>query len=191
MADTPDWRLAVDIGGTFTDFALRDADTGETEIWKVPTTSREPARAVLDGLRRVQTPVHFFVGAADRLGAPAAVRVALGSWLAAAFGWALLLSYPLWLGMSFVDMKDIPPLRAAFEAVLRRPLSLRTREVASLVEQVEIGVDAPDFPSALRAAMREELRREVTVAWIGHEQMGERPALCIEEARAPGRRVVG
>jgi hypothetical protein len=36
------------------------------------------------------------------------VRVALGSWLAAAFAWALLLSLPLWMGMSFVDFKDAP-----------------------------------------------------------------------------------
>jgi N-methylhydantoinase A len=44
-------EIAFDIGGTFTDFVLRDAETGRTEIWKVPTTSREPARAVLEGLR--------------------------------------------------------------------------------------------------------------------------------------------
>src|SRR5580698_3000199 len=44
-------EIAFDIGGTFTDFVVRDAETGQTDIWKVPTTSREPARAVLDGLR--------------------------------------------------------------------------------------------------------------------------------------------
>ncbi len=44
-------EIAFDIGGTFTDFVLRDTETGQTDIWKVPTTSREPARAVLDGLR--------------------------------------------------------------------------------------------------------------------------------------------
>jgi N-methylhydantoinase A len=44
-------EIAFDIGGTFTDFVLRDPDTGQTDIWKVPTTSREPARAVLEGLR--------------------------------------------------------------------------------------------------------------------------------------------
>jgi N-methylhydantoinase A len=43
-------EIAFDIGGTFTDFVLRDPQTGQTDIWKVPTTSREPARAVLDGL---------------------------------------------------------------------------------------------------------------------------------------------
>ena len=44
-------EIAFDIGGTFTDFVLRDARTGQTEIWKVPTTSRDPAQAVLNGLR--------------------------------------------------------------------------------------------------------------------------------------------
>jgi N-methylhydantoinase A len=44
-------EIAFDIGGTFTDFVLRDTETGNTEIWKVPTTSHEPAKAVLDGLR--------------------------------------------------------------------------------------------------------------------------------------------
>ncbi|MCW5860318.1 MAG: hypothetical protein KIS63_18650, partial [Caldilineales bacterium] len=44
-------RLGCDIGGTFTDFVLRDAATGATEIWKLPTTSREPAQAVVEGLR--------------------------------------------------------------------------------------------------------------------------------------------
>jgi len=44
-------EIAFDIGGTFTDFVVRDTETGKTEIWKVPTTSREPAKAVLDSLR--------------------------------------------------------------------------------------------------------------------------------------------
>jgi N-methylhydantoinase A len=44
-------QIAFDIGGTFTDFVLRDPRTGAVEIWKVPTTPREPARAVLEGLQ--------------------------------------------------------------------------------------------------------------------------------------------
>jgi N-methylhydantoinase A len=38
-------RLAFDIGGTFTDYALQDLSTGRIRIWKVPTTP-EPARGV-------------------------------------------------------------------------------------------------------------------------------------------------
>jgi N-methylhydantoinase A len=41
-------QLSFDIGGTFTDFVLFDEKTGETSIWKVPTTSKAPARAVID-----------------------------------------------------------------------------------------------------------------------------------------------
>ncbi|MGE0416983.1 MAG: hydantoinase/oxoprolinase family protein, partial [Acetobacteraceae bacterium] len=44
-------EISFDIGGTFTDFALRDTTTGLTEIWKVPTTPKDPAQAVLDSLR--------------------------------------------------------------------------------------------------------------------------------------------
>ncbi len=43
-------EVAFDIGGTFTDFVLRDTETGRTDIWKVPTTSRHPAEAVVAGL---------------------------------------------------------------------------------------------------------------------------------------------
>ncbi len=43
-------QLAFDIGGTFTDFALCDTDTGRVEVWKVLTTPSEPARAVIDSL---------------------------------------------------------------------------------------------------------------------------------------------
>jgi N-methylhydantoinase A len=43
-------QLAFDIGGTFTDFALRDPKTGLVKVWKVPTTPRAPAKAVTDDL---------------------------------------------------------------------------------------------------------------------------------------------
>ncbi len=43
-------QLAFDIGGTFTDFALRDSETGDVEAWKVLTTPEAPARAVIASL---------------------------------------------------------------------------------------------------------------------------------------------
>jgi N-methylhydantoinase A len=42
-----DLQLSFDIGGTFTDFVLFDEKTGETKIWKVPTTPSAPAKAVV------------------------------------------------------------------------------------------------------------------------------------------------
>jgi N-methylhydantoinase A len=44
------WRIGVDIGGTFTDVALVDEATGYIGIAKVPTTPRDFAAAVIDGL---------------------------------------------------------------------------------------------------------------------------------------------
>jgi N-methylhydantoinase A len=38
-------RLAVDIGGTFTDYVLQDPQSGRVRVWKVPTT-RAPALGV-------------------------------------------------------------------------------------------------------------------------------------------------
>jgi N-methylhydantoinase A len=43
-------RVGVDIGGTFTDFVLFDETTGEWDSFKVLSTPRDPAQAVLDGL---------------------------------------------------------------------------------------------------------------------------------------------
>jgi N-methylhydantoinase A len=55
--------IAFDIGGTFTDFALHAPD-GAVTIWKVPTTPRAPADAVIASLRQ-----SFADGTAD----PAAI----------------------------------------------------------------------------------------------------------------------
>jgi N-methylhydantoinase A len=44
------YRLGVDIGGTFTDFALLNATTGQLTHYKVPTTTADPAEGVIHGL---------------------------------------------------------------------------------------------------------------------------------------------
>jgi len=46
-------RLGVDIGGTFTDFAMADANRGWTAVHKRLTTPDEPSRAVIEGVRAI------------------------------------------------------------------------------------------------------------------------------------------
>jgi N-methylhydantoinase A len=43
------YRIGIDIGGTFTDFALLDSRSGQTTIHKCLTTPNDPAHAVLEG----------------------------------------------------------------------------------------------------------------------------------------------
>ena len=44
------YRLGIDVGGTFTDFALYDESTGRLDIRKVLSTPRDPSVAVLQGV---------------------------------------------------------------------------------------------------------------------------------------------
>lgn len=47
------YRVAVDTGGTFSDFVFSNEDTGEISITKVPSTPKEPFQAVLNGLKEL------------------------------------------------------------------------------------------------------------------------------------------
>ncbi|MBI3969520.1 MAG: hydantoinase/oxoprolinase family protein [Chloroflexi bacterium] len=47
------YRAGFDVGGTFTDFAFQDEETGEITIGKRLTTASDPSAAVLDGLREL------------------------------------------------------------------------------------------------------------------------------------------
>jgi N-methylhydantoinase A len=47
------YRIGVDVGGTFTDFVLLDEVTGQVRFHKVPSTPRDPAAAIAQGIREM------------------------------------------------------------------------------------------------------------------------------------------
>lgn len=53
MAASAKFRLAVDVGGTFTDLVLHDGATGEISTGKLLTTPADPSVAIMDGTRRL------------------------------------------------------------------------------------------------------------------------------------------
>ncbi|MCW2963266.1 MAG: 5-oxoprolinase [Actinomycetia bacterium] len=64
MTELPSLRVAVDIGGTFTDFVVFDAKTGSVRVGKVLSSPDDSVRAVLLGLERLNVDlanVDFFV----------------------------------------------------------------------------------------------------------------------------------
>src|ERR1700735_2034008 len=50
---------------------------------------------------------------------------------------------------------DINRREARHIVIIEDPIEYEHQHVRSIIEQVEIGVDAPDFPTALRAALRQ------------------------------------
>jgi N-methylhydantoinase A len=51
MTRTRDYRIGIDVGGTFTDFVLADPATGRVFNFKEPSTPADPSAAVETGLR--------------------------------------------------------------------------------------------------------------------------------------------
>ena len=47
------YRLGVDVGGTFTDLLLINEQTGETHTAKVPSTPEDSSIGVLNGIARI------------------------------------------------------------------------------------------------------------------------------------------
>ncbi len=44
------WMIGIDTGGTFTDVMAMNRQTGEVRTVKVPSTPRDPAKAIIDGI---------------------------------------------------------------------------------------------------------------------------------------------
>ncbi|KAA3647926.1 MAG: hydantoinase/oxoprolinase family protein [Chloroflexi bacterium] len=51
-------RIGIDIGGTFTDFVVHNPETGSITTFKAPSTPSDPAKAMLEGLERVDGTAH-------------------------------------------------------------------------------------------------------------------------------------
>jgi len=60
------WRLAFDIGGTFTDFVLQDTATGAVVVGKELTTPHDPAVGVFRGLADVLRAANAGLGAVEQ-----------------------------------------------------------------------------------------------------------------------------
>ncbi|RVT89566.1 hydantoinase/oxoprolinase family protein [Rhodovarius crocodyli] len=57
--DTRPVRIAVDIGGTFTDLQIYDARRGQVVAWKTPTTPADPSDGLLTGVKEASEKFGF------------------------------------------------------------------------------------------------------------------------------------
>jgi len=59
---SPGVRVAVDIGGTFTDLEILEESTGALHSLKVPTTPADPSEGLIEGIQAVARQVGFDLG---------------------------------------------------------------------------------------------------------------------------------
>ncbi|MEI4472297.1 hydantoinase/oxoprolinase family protein [Frigidibacter sp. MR17.24] len=60
-------QIGVDVGGTFTDLAFSDTETGRFEIHKLPSTPDDPSRAVIDGINQLCAQIDLPRAALDKV----------------------------------------------------------------------------------------------------------------------------
>lgn len=61
------YQVGIDVGGTFTDFVLRNLATGEELVKKVPSTPDDPSVAGIDGLRQLAVESGFSIDQITRV----------------------------------------------------------------------------------------------------------------------------
>lgn len=54
LAETkPSFKIGIDVGGTFTDFTISNAHTGENRFFKLSSTPADPSVAIVDGIAQI------------------------------------------------------------------------------------------------------------------------------------------
>ena len=60
-------RLGVDVGGTFTDLIYVDDETGRILVHKLPSTSDDPSRGTIEGIRAITEQAEVTPGDLDQV----------------------------------------------------------------------------------------------------------------------------
>ena len=176
------YRLGVDIGGTFTDFALIDDATGDLAIHKQLTTPADPSEAVLEGVATLLARRGVDAGAVDAvIHGSTLVTNAVIERKGAATGMLVTKGFRDVLDIAMerrYDLYDLtirfpPPIvarrrrreideRLAFDGSVTQPLDVAEveRAVADLVENERIGALAICFLHSFVDPGHEEAARE-------------------------------
>jgi N-methylhydantoinase A len=162
------YRLGIDIGGTFTDFSLLDAATGELSGFKSPTVPGDPGRGVLEGLHALLTERALDPGSIEYLvhGTTIAINTVIQR-NGAALG--------LLVTAGFADVLEIQRLRLAspvnFTATRPAPLIPRYRvgEVSERIladGTVDTALDADELVREATRLVEGEGAEALVVAFI-------------------------
>ena len=162
------WRLGIDIGGTFTDFAVYDRRCGSVHIHKQLTTPHDPSESVLSGIpillhkagvdiAEVDTIVHGTTLVAnaliERKGARTAMLVTAG--------------FADILDIALERRYDMYDLRASYPAPLvPRRLRVEVEERIDADGRVSIPLDPDALTSAVAHLVRDEEIEALAVCFL-------------------------
>ena len=131
-------RIAIDTGGTFTDFVFQDLASGARTFWKTLSTPAEPERAVREGLAHLFGPL----GAAPVIDYPQLIESArlnptIWSGDGILLGWLLYGDQKIWI-LSDPDILSNHGLARGDNAVLTMRLidAMRPPDSASAVDTI-------------------------------------------------------
>jgi len=172
--------IGIDVGGTFTDVFALDEVSGACTVGKVPSTRRDPAQGVLDGIRavtgdfaEVATVVHgTTVGTnalIERTGAPTGLITTAG--------------FRDVLEMRRRDRPHTWGLWGRFEPVVPRDRRLEVNERTLADGSIRTPVDAADVKTAA-AHLLEAGAEAIAVVFINSYANAENERRAVEAVRA-------
>jgi 5-oxoprolinase (ATP-hydrolysing) len=143
--------LGIDIGGTFTDFAVVDPETGSITIEKVPTTPAEPALAIMQGIQALERERDFAIsGVANIVHATTLVTNALIERKGARLGLVTTLGFRDILEMRNEQRYDVYDLFLRFpEPLVPRHLRVEVQERVNRQGDVVVPVNKEDVAKAI------------------------------------------
>jgi N-methylhydantoinase A len=141
------YRIGVDIGGTFTDFALYGADGGSMAIHKQLTTPDDPSLAVLDGIGTLLSRNDIDMGRVDEVAhGTTLVTNAVIERRGAITGMLVTKGFSDIPDMRLEQRYDLFDLRLAFPSALVD--RTRRREITERVRYDGTVAEAPDIDGA-------------------------------------------
>jgi N-methylhydantoinase A len=162
------YRLGIDIGGTFTDFALHDRLTGITRIHKCPTTPVNPAEAVKTGAQELlaQAGIEFASLEAVVHGTTLVTNAVIER-RGAVTGMLVTAGFRDLLDIGKEQRYDLFDLRLTFpDPIVPRPLRQEIRERILFDGRVERALDASEVRAAVGDLVRHQKIESLAVCFL-------------------------
>jgi N-methylhydantoinase A len=162
------YRLGVDIGGTFTDFALFAADGGTLAIFKQLTTPDDPSRAVLEGISALLAREKIAIeSVVDIVHGTTLVTNAIIERRGACTGMLTTEGFLDVLDMREEKRYDVFDLRITFpEPIVPRPLRREVRERIRYDGSVETGVDIDGALESVRELVEHHQIESLAIGFL-------------------------